>query len=303
MGDGGAGVGGGAIERFETGEMAEGGEHLIDAGEGGGDAEIVVEAVPEVDFRDEAEGVVEAVEEPGDGEGAVVRRAEHDEAAALTEVVGAGHGGPAIGIFGDEAAGDEAAHGVGDEVDGSGGAEPFVDGLAKGGGGDTHVAAPVEKERADVPVLRERDELMGVVAEVDAGRANVLEAEASVVVESEAGEPAFDEMPDIDPDQVRVVGGELGELAAHDAVEDDDVSHGGGGAAQTGAEGGDRVELGVAEDDAQDAAFIGVGLADGFEELVRGRGGEACEKGAFVVHGRRGSLSGHRLGYRIFISF
>ena len=188
-------IGGGFVENVEPRQVVQHGQHLIGAGEGLGGVEQIAGVVGEVDFRDDGQNVVSSEEQAGDGERAVVGGAQHDEAAPFI---------PAIFVANDVGAGDEAAHGVADQVDGLVGAEPGVDAGVQLVGGQADIAAPVEVERPDGPLLAEAGELAAIEAHVHAGSADV-DLTGAFGIQGELTELALNEAENLHPQETLAV--------------------------------------------------------------------------------------------------
>ena len=204
-------------------------QHLVDTGEAVDHLHHPLARMQQVGLRELAHRGVEPGHHLRDVVGPAVRRAEHDEPAALLAVpLRVPHRGPAIGMPEGEGARDESAHRVGDEMHGRLRLEPVAHVRAQRVGGEREVLAPVVPERPHAPLGREVEQQLAVRALEDArcadGRSGHRVGEA-VRGELEARDAAGQEAEDLHPDpRGAAVGGVHRQLPAHDPVQHDHVA-------------------------------------------------------------------------------
>jgi hypothetical protein len=205
-----------AVEVDERGR-----QHLVHAGKGRNDCEHLLERVLDVSRRERPDDLVGAREHERDHERATVGRPHHDQATSSPLPLGVVHRLPCLAEAMDEAASDETAHRVGDEVYRLARAEG-LDLFVQPGGAAVDVLAPVEGERPDVPARVELHEDRHVGVAVHAGRENLDPGLCRLAIGSqlEVRDASEDEVDEVEPDALRLARAvHRVELGAHDPGE------------------------------------------------------------------------------------
>ena len=180
-----------------------------------------------VDLVEGLDAFFRAGERLDDAEGSPVGRAEHDEAAAAALAGGILHRPPYVGMELDEAARDQPAHRVGEQVHGLARA-PAPHEVRERGGALVDVEPPVEGERLGLPAGLQLEEEVRVDGP-DAGGAHGVRRRQRHPVkrEPQVVEAAGQDPEHVDPDAVAVAARVHGvELRPHEAGEHDDAALG-----------------------------------------------------------------------------
>ena len=202
------------------------GQHLVHARKRADDREQLLLRVVQVGLGEELHELLGPRERERDRERAAVRSADHDQPPAAPASARVVHRLPGVGEELDEAARDEPAHRVCDEVHRVAGAER-LDLAVEPRGALVDVLSPVERERPHVPAGVELHEQRDVGLAVDPRRADVDAGAGGLAVgfQLEIADPAGDQADEVDPDAIGVALAVDGvELGAHDPGEDDDLA-------------------------------------------------------------------------------
>ena len=169
------------------------------------DLQQLVQAVRQIDARQHLDHLVRTGQHRRNGERAVVRRAEHDQAAARDQIRIL-HALPHLRMAANEIARDQSAERVHDKMARLIG-EPRANELGEQVGRLIDIAPPVVRQRLDVPARAQRHHRARIKRLVDAGSEHAqarIGFGVAACRELQLGQAAADDAPQIDPDVVLV---------------------------------------------------------------------------------------------------
>ena len=201
--------GAGIVERLHLRQHERRGQHVERAGKGIEHRGESGEAVAQIKHGQLAHHLVRAGDDLGDGKRAVVRRAQHGEAAAFV---------PAGAVVFDPGAGHQSAHAVPHQQHRRIAAKPLIDAGLQLVSGVLQFAPPVEVKRLYIGILREAEQHLEIVFPHGAAGIGIILRRA-VGLHLQPGNLPKPKPGDVHPHEVFVLPLPHRQLRSHDAVE------------------------------------------------------------------------------------